>query len=404
MVTANKFSRRHAIIVVLLSIGIGCFGIFLLDQILGLIQPTLEEGLIFPPGSRAIYKTSEFSYEARVNRMGFRDREYSKEKKTKYRVLAIGDSFTYGWGVNVEDAWPRKVERFLKVHGVDAEVANLGSPGGYPFTYANVADRAIPLLNPNLVIIGVLQGDDLAQSWPPPTSVPESEGWKLDWIQGAQKLIYPNLANFIRNQQNAKVLIEEHWSNDAAKAISRFSPEERERYDRLEPKLKTLFLSGNLNPSLVFKAMTRPKYFLDTFDINEEQTRKTISEVAKQFKRVVSVASSHGANVMVASIPYSVYVSPIGFDSRARLGFELNKEMLKSQSADAAIKIASVEAGIEFVSVTKYFRKLKEPPLLYFEFDGHFSETGCAQFASALSPYVLRVLNRAESKPMNGHE
>ncbi len=47
--------------------------------------------------------------------------------------------------------------------GIDVDVANLGLPGGSPIDYANIAARAVPTLKPDLVLVGVLQGDDLSQ-------------------------------------------------------------------------------------------------------------------------------------------------------------------------------------------------------------------------------------------------
>lgn len=49
-----------------------------------------------------------------INSAGLRDREYSKEKSSNtYRVLVLGNSCTYGWGVGQEDTYPKVLERKL---------------------------------------------------------------------------------------------------------------------------------------------------------------------------------------------------------------------------------------------------------------------------------------------------
>jgi lysophospholipase L1-like esterase len=62
-----------------------------------------------------------------TNSKGLRDREipYAKAPE-KLRILMLGDSLTVGWGVAVEDTFPKRVERMYAAKGVDAEVINAG--------------------------------------------------------------------------------------------------------------------------------------------------------------------------------------------------------------------------------------------------------------------------------------
>ena len=45
-----------------------------------------------------------------------------------FRVACLGDSVTFGWGVEDHESWPALVEQRLRDRGVDAEVLNLGVP------------------------------------------------------------------------------------------------------------------------------------------------------------------------------------------------------------------------------------------------------------------------------------
>jgi hypothetical protein len=95
-------------------------------------DPIKTSGLIFHPHSTATYRTREFTFTASINALGFRDREFDQDRSAACRVLAIGDSFTFGWGVSLEESWPEVLEAALKQSGVSVEVANLGFPGGKP--------------------------------------------------------------------------------------------------------------------------------------------------------------------------------------------------------------------------------------------------------------------------------
>lgn len=131
----------------------------------GLVNNRTSHGLLFPPGSEFPYQTPEFSHTAKINSLGFRDREWATDKKeATTRIVAIGDSFTFGMGVELDRTWTKVLEQRLKARGFDVEIANLGRPGAHPASYAEVAQKAVPLLKPDVLLVAVLQGDDLAQT------------------------------------------------------------------------------------------------------------------------------------------------------------------------------------------------------------------------------------------------
>src|SRR5438094_472458 len=88
----------------------------------------LRDGLVFPPHSTGTYVTDEFSFSGDINNLGFRDRDFPLARTATPRIVAIGDSFTYGWGMPPEQSWPRQLEGDLLKAGCTVEVANLGCP------------------------------------------------------------------------------------------------------------------------------------------------------------------------------------------------------------------------------------------------------------------------------------
>jgi hypothetical protein len=79
------------------------------------------------PLARERHRTSEYDVAVRVNAQGFRaDREYGEVPPPGVtRVVAVGDSFTYGQGVEAHEAFPALLERALPA----TEVVNLGVAG-----------------------------------------------------------------------------------------------------------------------------------------------------------------------------------------------------------------------------------------------------------------------------------
>jgi GDSL-like Lipase/Acylhydrolase family len=98
----------------------------------------------------------------RTNRLGFRDEEFDLlPAEDELRVLAIGDSFTFGSGVQLEDTWPQQLELMLE-HGRlgPVQVVNAGFAAGHaPSTYASWVAGDGLALQPRLVIVGFCLND-----------------------------------------------------------------------------------------------------------------------------------------------------------------------------------------------------------------------------------------------------
>jgi len=67
----------------------------------------------------------------KINSHGFRDREYRPVKpKDVYRIGIIGDSITFGMFLELEETYPKRLEKLFEREGMRVEVLNLGI-GGY---------------------------------------------------------------------------------------------------------------------------------------------------------------------------------------------------------------------------------------------------------------------------------
>ena len=97
-----------------------------------------------------------------INSLGFRDEEFPVQKpRGEFRILALGDSFTYGWGVANGDDWPQQLERLLAHTRGSCEVVNAGfatgaaTPDGYDRWLASDGMQ----LQPDLVVVGLCLND-----------------------------------------------------------------------------------------------------------------------------------------------------------------------------------------------------------------------------------------------------
>jgi len=97
-----------------------------------------------------------------INSMGVRDREYSGRAPAGIkRVVALGDSQTFGNGLAIEDTWPKKLEgelndRFGHSHW---QVLNCGIPGTDTWQHEVILKRMMDAYHPDLAILAFYVND-----------------------------------------------------------------------------------------------------------------------------------------------------------------------------------------------------------------------------------------------------
>jgi len=125
----------------------------------GMTQAAADPELVYElqPNRDQMFKLVPF----RSNSQGLRDREYPLEKPPgTVRIAAIGDSFTMGSGVEMEDVYPEVLERELtRTEGRPFEVLNFGV-GGYGLRqYVAVMKTKALAWHPDLFLVGFCPND-----------------------------------------------------------------------------------------------------------------------------------------------------------------------------------------------------------------------------------------------------
>ncbi len=117
------------------------------------------------PNAEVEQNTPFFRSTIRINSFGYRDVEFNREKAPgTFRVLCLGDSFTFGSGLELEQTYPKQLETLLRerLPGRMIEVINAG------FASGDTADAAYlylknegMALNPDFVFLGFLPRGDI---------------------------------------------------------------------------------------------------------------------------------------------------------------------------------------------------------------------------------------------------
>ena len=97
-----------------------------------------------------------------INGLGMRDREVAVPKPAGvFRVQAIGDSVTFGFGVRLEDTWVKQLEARLRAQfpGRTVEVVNAAMGNTGLDYYLHVLQTQSAQLGPDLVLVGLVLND-----------------------------------------------------------------------------------------------------------------------------------------------------------------------------------------------------------------------------------------------------
>ncbi len=176
---------------VALELGLRVFDPFHFGEILEreqLAEAILErrEGILqLRPGARSWY----LGHEVVISAQGMRNPEVEMTKPDGvYRILVVGDSVAFGWGIAERDSFPRVLERMLTAssfRGGHVEVVNAGHPGWGVVEYYNFLKEAGLAFDPDLVVVTFVNNDMPIREFLPDDQPPDPRRPLPAWARGS---------------------------------------------------------------------------------------------------------------------------------------------------------------------------------------------------------------------------
>jgi lysophospholipase L1-like esterase len=116
-------------------------------------------GWIHQPGQEGILETAQFRIFVRTNQKGLRDREHSYERpNSTRRILVIGDSFAWGYGVEESERFSQLLETSLGVEVINAGVS------GYSTDQELIWLRSEGIKYDTDLVVLILSGNDIGDN------------------------------------------------------------------------------------------------------------------------------------------------------------------------------------------------------------------------------------------------
>jgi lysophospholipase L1-like esterase len=107
-------------------------------------------------------------WDVAISSQGFREREFTREKASStFRIICLGDSWTFGANVNQKEAYPQRLASLLAERYPEArfEVLNLGVMGYTSRQGLELLRRQVLDLQPDLILVGFGMNDAIVQGW-----------------------------------------------------------------------------------------------------------------------------------------------------------------------------------------------------------------------------------------------
>lgn len=298
------------------------------------------------------HRTEEFSVEVRTSSGRLRSTELAPDGGP-VRVLVIGDSFTFGWGVEEAERYSEVLAGLLGAAGRPVEVVNAGH-WGYTFDQQYLLLRELlPRVKPHVVIHGVHPGH-----------VPTLQGHRLERSSTGELVAARNEA--ITVDERGALRFRSDW------------------LDRPPLGLRLVGIAARtvLNRRLARSQMTRELSLYDPASTLFEREWDISRDVLRLTGRLLR---TEGLPWVVALIPRDFQVSPLEWNGAAPApGLDLE---LPTRRMAGLLE----GTGARVIDLLPEFRR-QYGPGLYFRMDPHWTPAGHALAARALLPAVTETL------------
>jgi lysophospholipase L1-like esterase len=404
------------------------------DRLVGrFVDPTFVP-LSGPRNADRALDTPEFHVRVRTNADGFRGAPLPGPKPPgTVRVVVLGDSFTFGYGVRERQAYPARLAgRLARVASpCRVEVVNLGVPGAGPLDYLHHLEHTAARLSPDVVLVGVFGNDvnDLYQlrRFParsaflalPSLRDPASAETPGPWRRLLAR-VAPNLRALVARARDRLAPAEARAASAApgtpaspaavvAALGRRYGDPDgiAARYAALPPADRAVLdrlLAGvddgvDARPRLLLSAMVDPDGMTDALLLRTPARRAALEETAAVLGRIADRAHALGATAAFAVFPAGEQVAagaapPARWAPLAAAGFRLSPALLVDAPLADAVRCVAAAHDAPFVDLVAEFRH-RGGEGRYFRVDEHWTARGQALAASVVARRLAPVVRKA---------
>lgn len=378
--TPLKKSKKKLLGLIVLGIVGACILSILLDRVMGWYLQSSNYYEAFNPNLKLLFNTLEYTAQAQINSIGIRNAEIALPKPNGvYRILAVGDSFTFGWGVNVQDTWEKQLEKLFAAKGKKVEIINAGIPGLELDSYEQACLAYSQRVQADAIIVGFDSTDDINQRLEIYHNLEqETPFWNTlypTFTRLPHKYISPVIdESYLQNHPN--VIDETQAWQQEARSYEQKIPS---ILLNMDPSLRQPYWDGKINPAQFYYAAVDPKFYVHILDQKYfSEGMQLIGAKLLEFRQTCS----GNKPVYVVNLPSSELVSKDYFVYKKQEGFAMDDKTV-TFDMDASLSQEVTKAGFSYISALANFRSDGCPGCFY-KYDGHPTPVGTKRIAQVL--------------------
>jgi len=300
-----------------------------------------------------------------INRLGFRDGDYTfKKPHNTTRVLALGDSLTFGLGVENYESYPKILEVELnKNSNLDKvyEVLNMGLLGYGAIEYQNTYLEEGRRFKPDIIVIGFFLGNDALDAlW-------FDINKKAIFLKAVPDMVIPFKVNeFLKNYSSLWIfLLQKYYGWVESQSVD--------------------------NIKLVFQNDVKGHMLHDVqIDPSNKYMQKSWNLTEQALGRIVNTAKKSDTKTLVLLIPTKEQIIPKEWE-KAKSGGHNVDSRLYSDSAPRRIMLELCQKNNWYcLDLQDQLRKQDDLESLFVRDDFHLSKKGNEVVSNLIFDYLLK--------------
>lgn len=415
----RKPQEQKPLILRSLAIFSGFFAAFLIVELVGSvgeIEPVAAWNLN-PPNLSRHWKTDEFDTLVTTNSQGLRESHFiEREHPQVFRIVVIGDSVTFGQGVNDEETYSRLLQHQLQERygWKNCQVVNVSRRGAGPGEYLQYLHLALEKLKPDLIVLGYYTLNDcpVRQPYVPRTPKELEKLWN-DILRESQP--HPLLHSFCCRLLFRKAIrpLARSWNTARVDGVpgvpdvlfgtpnelgllldSSLTKAEQNRLTYLRDQgWIERGLNREINPAPLVAAIQRPERLINSMYLREETRAALVNEwnlCERILLEMSKVAETHNVPFWMLIIPHPYQVDPAAVEQLKDWNVVTTPEMLTSRvQNDLVVAFCRDNHIFAIDPLAKFRMQTDQGQQLFYPIDSHCTPTGHRLLADVLAKHLV---------------